>query len=197
MERKFDGFMDEIRGTIQGLSLYKSPTEPDNSLEIGDDEYLTGKQVKQILQKELPKITRELTTKEQENRYNAQKLYEGSYLKTFENMADVEDLDESMFKEVEKVMVEKFNVNHSKGRFPESDAQINFYRALRFVEKTKSGNGKNPLKGGKPPIPFGVAGGTKGPTKETAPVKLDEYAADFVKWAGMDDNAVREALTKK
>lgn len=193
MERGIESIKDEIRSNFEKLMESQRSQQPtrDEFNEIPDDEYLTGKQVKELLRKHVPEIAEKVTVDRQNLMANSKKKYVDTYLDTFASMSETEELSDEESKKVYQTMLEKFDVDHSKGTNPSGDAQINFYRALRFMEKSKT---KNPLKGGKPEIPIGVGGGDIVKGKATPTIKLSPEAEAFMRSIGKDEKWAKEAL---
>ena len=118
--------------------------------------------------------------------------YENGYIKQIEKLGSA--YTDKVHKHIVKRMFDDFNLRHSDN--PALDAKLNFRDAeaaiLREVRERKA----NPLTKNKGISNKNLGGptNTDQDLKSTSPVKLDKYAADFIKATGMKEEDAQKAL---
>jgi hypothetical protein len=131
-----------------------------------------------------------------EKRLQQEKLsYESGYLKQVQGLSKAnEDMHEEIFAE----MMQNFNVRHSNDA--SVDARINYAEAKAAVLNNKlsekAGGLPKRATAGKPPVQP-AASATHAATRVATIPKLDEHAADYVKYLkkkGMSDEQIAEEM---
>jgi len=133
-----------------------------------------------------------LLNKRNQNYEQQTTAYENGYLGTVEKLGS--EYPDHIHKHIVERMWKQFNIRHSDN--PALDAQLNFRNAeaaiLREVRQRKT----NPLEKNKGVRNQNLGGPTSSSqdTNAVAPVKLDSYAAEFIRATGMKEEDAQKAL---
>ncbi len=172
IEDSMNSFMNEMRRTMQH---FKTPI----SEEPANDSFVTTEEdVKKVL------------NKWENEKFNASKNYENDYLNALARLGLEEGLNDTEFNRLEE-LVKNAPVSF---RDPAIDAERNFLKAMRVVEKERIMKGTKQVNLKKDtPAGTGTVSG-KVEEKSPAPVKLDSYAQEFVNYHKISEDKVRSAL---
>lgn len=142
---------------------------------------------------ELVDAVSKITGKQSEKVSKAQKTYENGYMKTVSNLGS--QYPEKVHRHIVERMFKDFNIKHSDN--PSLDAELNFSKAEAAILREVRTRKTNPLdkNKGKHNQNLGGGSGTDQDTKVGGEIKLDKYAADFIKSIGMDEEEAQKALT--
>lgn len=181
IESKIDSFMSEMRSTMQGLN--KIPAQPDKTVS-GEEQYVST----------ADDVRRVLTSMEQEKK-ESQGKYDRDYIGTLVRLGTEEGLTDQELGRVENLLVTSFNKTYSEHKDPSSDAERNFLKAMRVLDKEKIGqpDRKVNLKGDEPKG-TGINQQPKQIDREAPVIKLSKYAQEFVDYHHMTDDKVRKAM---
>lgn len=118
--------------------------------------------------------------------------YEQGYLKTVEKLGA--DYSDSVHKHIVDRMFKQFNIRHSND--PMLDARLNFRDAENVILREVRERKANPLAKNKGKRNKNLGGPTDSDQdiSAAAPVKLDQYAAEFIKSTGMKEEDAQKAL---
>lgn len=176
MEVKMDAFMNEARTFFQGSKPAVNTPENPEYVSTADD-------VRRVLQD---------MEKEQKN---AQVRYETDYVTQVIRLGAEEGLTDAEIGRMEDLLKTSFNKTYSEHKDPKSDAERNFLRAMRVIDKERNGQPDKEinLKGDKP-VGTSINTNSKVTDKTKTLIKLDEYAQKFVDYHKMDDDKVRKSL---
>jgi len=185
--RKVKNQDDTIRtllSRIEDLENKGATEEPDEDALEADD-FVKASDIPKLLQAEKQKEQKVRTA------------YESTYLSKVLEIGNNEGIEDALLDEIFEEMQANFNSVHQNN--PGVDAELNFGKAHVAVLKRQADAGpKNPLKGGKSKVPIGVGGGTETKVKTPKPtVKLDTFAADFIKDTGGSVTKASEILAKE
>ncbi len=179
IESKIDSFMSEMRGAMQGLN--KGTVQPDNAV-TGNEQYVST----------ADDVRRVITSLEQEKK-ESQGKYERAYVSTVLRLGTEEGLTDQDYSRLETLLSTSFNKTYSEHQDPTGDAERNFLKAMRILDKerTEQPEKRVNLRGDEPK---GVAINTnpKQIDKDVKPVKLSKYAQEFVDYHHIPEEKVRK-----
>lgn len=173
IEDSMNSFINEMRMNVQKLN-----TSPETS--PASESYITTEDdVKRVLSKwENEKLT-------------ATRNYENNYLDALAKLGMEDGMNDNEFMRLEELIK---NAPLSF-RDPAIDAERNYLKAVRVIEKEKLAKGTKQVNLKKDmPAGTGTVSGAKVIEKATEPVKLDKYAQEFVDYHKISDDKVRSAL---
>lgn len=179
MEDNFSSFMEEIRSEIKNLRTAPSSDNQFTASADGSGSYIsTEDDVKRVIQKY------------ESERVNATAQYQNNYLDRLARMGMEEGLND-----VEFVRLEELTKNSPLTyRDASIDAERNFLRAIRVIEKERLTKGTKLNLKGDTPVATGVASGAEMIDKKAAPIKLDKWAQEFVDYHKVPEEKIKKAL---
>lgn len=158
------------------------------------DEY--EEEDKPLTREEAKKVAAEAYESRKKDEADAQKKYEGAYVK-FALKLNAQENDSDLAMDILKEMETNYNVRYSND--PDADAERNYMKAETAVlrKKAKAGSkAPNPLdkNKGKENLPMGVAGADKDKSITTLKVELDPIAKEYAEKWGLDIDSINSAL---
>lgn len=186
MIRDRDSKIDDLLYRMETMIAPKPQVYSDHSSqEDGNgDDYIT--------KKDLPKYVDDFITRKEKMTEAQHQKYQIDYRRTLNQLgssAEDPDFHSQVVAELEDV---KSPFNKIISGNPNSDAELNYYKASMFL--LKAGKPTNPLKGGKPPGAIGVGGDSKIKPKDAPMPKLSKEAAEFATSMGLTPDKVKKYL---
>jgi hypothetical protein len=175
--RRVSKIEDTINSFIQEMRTAQTPKQYSNET----PEYIaTEDDVVRVLQKYETRKT------------EAVRNYDEQYLNHLARLGSEEGLNDQEFMRLENLV--KTTFNQLRYQDPTADAERNFLKAMRIIDKERLSRGAKHinLKGDTP-----IATGTSGEEmigNATAPLKLDKYAQEFVNYHKIPEEKVRKWL---
>mgnify|MGYP001590904443 CR=1 FL=1 len=181
LEDNINSFITEMRSSVQNLQ--SAPAASNNSDNTG--EYVsTPADVKRIVAEvETEKLTKI-------------RRYEDNYLNQVARLSLEEGLSDAEIMKCEELIKTSFNQTYSNYQDPTADAERNFLKAMRVIDKSKGASKQINLKGDSPKG-TGVNVGAKIDDETIPEIKLDKYAQDLVNYYKMPPEKVAKAFKEK
>lgn len=182
LEDNITSFMNEMRSTVQTLNVAQPAS---NNSDTTSTEYIsTRDDVKRIV------------SEVEAEKLNQIRSYEDSYLNHIARLSLEEGLSDAEITKCEELIKTSFNKTYSNHRNPIADAEANFQKAMRVIDKGRSTPKTVNLKGDTPKG-AGVNINTKTDSEPIPEIKLDKYAQDLVNYYKMPPDKVAKAFKEK
>lgn len=176
--RRVSKIEDTISSFINEMRAIQMPRQQ-NSGDASPEYVSTEDDVVRVLEK--------YETKKSE----AVRNYDNQYLDHLARLGADEGLSDQEFKRLEDLV--KTTFNQLSYQHPTIDAERNFLKAMRIIDRERLSRGKRVINlKGDTPIATGTFSGEEMINKESAPIKLDKFAQEFV-----DYHKIPEEKTKK
>lgn len=183
LEDNITSFMDEMRSTVQTFKTV--PTAPIDSDNTSSTEYVATRD-------DVKRIVSEVET----DKLNKIRKYEDNYLNHVARLSLEEGLTDAEIAKCEDLIKTSFNQTYSNYQDPTADAERNFLKAMRVIDKGKGASKQINLKGDSLKG-TGVNVGAKIDDEAIPEIKLDKYAQDLVNYYKMSPDKVAKAFKEK
>ncbi len=141
---------------------------------------------------DLAKTMQKMMNNQNQQITGEQQTYQDDYLKTVERLGST--YTDKVHQHIVERMHKDFNNKHSDN--PALDAELNFSKAEATILREVRSRKENPLDKNKKKDTKNLGGSNNvaQDSSSISPVKLDEYAADFIKSTGMKEEDAQKAL---
>ncbi len=141
---------------------------------------------------DLAKTMQKMMNNQNQQITGEQQTYQDNYLKTVERLGST--YTDKVHQHIVERMHKDFNNKHSEN--PALDAELNFSKAEATILREVRSRKTNPLDKNKDKDTKNLGGSnnTNQDSVTSSPVKLDEFAADFIKSTGMKEEDAQKAL---
>lgn len=187
IEESIGSFMNEMRATLSNFHAQPLRASSEENVEI----ISTAEDVERVLERR------------EQQRQSSIRAYENTYLDHLAKLGSEEGLANKEFDRLDELVRTSFNKSYSNYKDPVADAERNFLKAMRVIDKEKLGSHdkeKHVNLKGDVPKGTGVSSASKVVEDSKPAVKLDQYAQDLVNHYKMSEESVVKSLgleTKK
>lgn len=184
MEDQITGLTENVNRLIEALSNKQTDSDEHDDYDSDDPIPLTMGGFEDTLKK--------LLNKNKKSSDNDTNKYQDGYMGRIEKLGS--DYTDPIHQHIVDRMFKEFNIRHSDN--PLLDAELNFRNAEAAILREVRSRKTNPLdkNKGKNNKNLGGANSSDQDANLETPVKLDSYAAEFVKASGMSEADAQKAL---
>ena len=174
--------IDELKGQLGEFMTNFQQQQTQTQATQAEDNYISTES----------DVVRIMEAKERQ-KVQATAKYNADYNNEINKLAMNEELSESEATRFEELTKTSFNKSRTDFTNSSIDAESNFDKCMRIIEKERA-SGKKVNLAGADPTGAGVVNGTNQEGKEPVMPKLDEHAEAFVKSKGFDAKKVTDVL---
>lgn len=193
IEASIQTLVDEMRTVLKPAENQETiESEEDTWLAENEDEdeFISKRDLPGLFEKfETLRTKKEAKVQKERDRYNAE------YNAVFQEYG--KSTDPELHKQIIDEMIANHNVKRSNNG--SLDGELNYLKAKATIIDKKSAETTNPLEKNKDKDLKNLGGpsDTIATPKESAPIKLDKYAAEFVSQVGLSEDSIKKALEGK
>lgn len=182
IETSMNDFIQEMRGQMLNQNRLNQPHDP---AETPEEFIGTAEDVRRVVYRMEQEKQQKVTN------------YENNYLNHLARLGLEEELDDRNFKRLEELTKTSFNQTYSNYQDPQADAERNFLKAMRVIDRERIAKPSQINLKGDIPKGTGVSFGGSMIKDEIPEIALDKYAQDFVNYHKIPKEKIAKVLGEK